>query len=146
MTFRGGVFAGLVVFVVAAIAIVQFPHVRVWIAACRAVPEAEQKSHDDALELSVRADSAITAGNYSTASDLLDVAVSRLGNAYVTSLAATDDTDLVFQAGRDKASHFDFQLAARMKQGALHTRLSMFRSKADISARCHALLRRIHIG
>jgi hypothetical protein len=146
MTFRGGVFVGLVVFVAAAIAIVQFPHVRVWSAACRAVPEAERKSYDDAMELSARADSAVTAGNYSSASDLLDVAVSRLGNAYVTVSAATDDTDLVLQAGRDKSSHFDFQLAARMKQSALHTRLSMFRSKADISARCHALLRRIHIG
>jgi hypothetical protein len=139
MTFRSGVFAGLVVFVVAAIAIVEFPRARVWIAACRAVPEAEQKSYDDAVELSARADSAISAGTYSTASDLLDVAVSRLGNAYVTPLAATDDTDLVIEAGRDKASRFDFQLAARMKQGALHTRLSMFRRKAHVSERCHAL-------
>jgi hypothetical protein len=146
MTFRGGLIVGLVVFVVVAIAIVQFPRARVWVAACRAVPQAEQKSYDDAMELSARADSAISAGTYSTASDLLDVAVLRLGNAYVTPLVATDDTDLVLQAGGDKASRFDFRLAARMKQGALHTRLSMFRRKAHVSERCHALLRRIHLG
>ena len=145
MTFRSIVIAGLVVFVVAAIAVVQFPHIRVWIAACRAVPQADQARYDAAMGLSARANGAISSGNYSTASDLLDMAVARLGTVYENTGAA-DDTGMILQAGRDKATHFDFKLAARMKQSALQTRLSMFRRKAHVSARCHGLLAKVGLG
>ena len=145
MTFRSVVIAGLVVFVVAAIAVVQFPHVKVWIAACRAIPQADQARYDAAMGLSARANGAISSGNYSTASDFLDMAVARLGNVYENT-GSEDDTGLILQAGRDKATRFDFKLAARMKQSALQTRLSMFRRKAHVSARCHSLLSKVGLG
>ena len=145
MTFRGVVIAGLVVLVVAALGATRFHDVREVIAGCRAVPAADQGQYDAAMDLSARANSAISSGNYSSASDLLDLASSKLGHAYETDLLV-DDTGLILQAGQDKASHFDFKLAARMKQSALQTRLSMFRRKAHVSQRCHALLQRVGLG
>ena len=142
MTFRGGVVAGLVVLVVAALGATQFHEIRETIAGCRAVSGADQGQYDAATDLSARANSAISSGNYSSASDFLDMAIFKLGHAYDTGLSA-DDTGLLLQAGQDKASHLDFKLAARMKQSALQTRLAMFRRKAHVSERCHALLRRV---
>ena len=145
MALRHGVIVGLVVFVVAAIAVVQYPRMKVWITSCRAVPQADQARYDAAMGLFARANGAVSSGNYSTASDILDMAISRLGNAY-ESAGVNDDTGLMLQAGRDKAAHFDFKLAARMKQSALYTRLYLFRGKAHRSLRCHSLLRYVGLG
>jgi hypothetical protein len=145
MTFRVGVIAGLVVLVIAALGAARFHEVRDVIAGCRDVPGAGHGQYDAAVDLSMRANSAISSGNYSSANDLLDMAISKLGHAYETGLSM-DDTGLILQAGQDKASHLDFKLAAQMKQSALQTRLSMFRKKAHVSDRCHALLRRVGLG
>ena len=145
MTFRSGVIAGLVVLVMAALGASRFHKVREAIVGCRTVSAADQSQYDAAMDFSARANSAISSGNYSSASDLLDMAISKLGQAYETGLLA-DDTGLILQAGQDKASHLDFKLAARMKQSALQARLSMFRRKAHVSERCHALLRRVGLS
>ena len=145
MTLRRGVIAGLVVFFVAAIAIVQYPRMKVWMASCRAVPQADQARYDAAMGLFARANGAVSSAHYSIASDLLDMAISKLGNVY-EGAGADDDTGLMLQAGRDKAVHFDFKLAARMKQSTLYTRLSMFRGKARRSVRCRSLLRYVGLG
>src|SRR5260221_12026896 len=100
MTFRGGIIAGLVIFVVAAFGATRLPQVREAIAGCRAVPAADQDRYDAAMDLSVQANNAIASGNYSSASDFMDMAISRLGNTYeVGSLA--DDTGLILQAGQE---------------------------------------------
>jgi len=145
MTFRGGVVAGLVVLVVAALVAPRFHQIKEVVAACRTAPAADQGQYDAAIDLSARANSAIASGNYSSANDLMDLAISKLGRAYEMG-STEDDTGLILQVGQDKASHLDFTLAARMKQSALQTRLSMFRRKADVSERCHVLLRRVGLG
>jgi hypothetical protein len=142
---RGVVIAGLVVFVAAAAGATRFHQIREGIVGCRGIPLADQSRYAAALDLSERADSVLSSGNFSTASDVLDMAIAKLGSAYETALSA-DDTGLVLEAGRDKASHLDFKLAVRMKQSVLQSRLSMFRRKAQVSDRCHALLRRVGLG
>jgi hypothetical protein len=107
------------------------------------VPASDQKSYDTSIELLGRANEAFSAHNYPVASDLLDLAILSLGSSYATP-SPTDDTGAVLLAARNEAARSDFQMAARMKQGALNTRLALFRKKADFAQRCHSVLKRVN--
>jgi len=145
MTLRRGIIAGFAVFIALAAGAALFLRESPWIRACRAVPDADQARYASALELYGQASSAISAGNFSTASDILDLGNSKLGNSYQTH-PAPDDTAIIFQAGENEASHSDFKQAARMKQEAMQTRLSMLRRKSYLSGRCRSILKMIGLA
>ncbi len=115
-------------------------HERQLLAACRTLPQADDAQYDAAEEAFGLASKAYNAHSYSTASDLFDMAASKLGNIYQMAGAGPDDTAETLEAARAEAARSDFQLAAQIKQGALQTRLSLYRRKQHLSQRCHAIL------
>jgi len=85
---------------------------------------------------------AFSGRNYSTASDLFDMAASKLGDVYQMT-GVLDDTGMALEAGRAAAKQSEFQLAAQIKKSAMATRLAGFRRKQHLSERCRDILAKI---
>lgn len=143
MMSRTKLIAGLAVFFVMAVGFALLYRERHLMAACRPLSFAEDTQYRAAADLADQANRAISSRNYSTASDLIDMAISKLGNAYQLPGNSHDDTDMTLEAGKVEMARSEFQLAVRMKQSAIEQRLSMFRRKQHLSERCQSILGKI---
>lgn len=142
MSVRNKAIAGIVVFLALAIGLAVFLDVGGLRRACTPVPDRDRHSYDTSMELSARANEAVTSRNYPVANDLLDLALLSLGSSYAAG-STFDDTGMMLVAAKTEVARANFQLAARMKQDVLNTRLSLFRKKADMAGRCQSVLKRV---
>jgi hypothetical protein len=145
MSIKNKAIAGGVVVIVLAIAGAVLLKAGQLSRACTAVTEADQRNYDAARDAFERANMALSSRNYSTANDLMDMAISNLGYAYGAE-PGQDDTDTVMAAARDVVARSDFQLAAHMKQDVVRARFAQFQKKASIAHRCHSVLKKIGLG
>jgi hypothetical protein len=143
MTSRTKVITGFAIFLVVAVGLALFYRERRLMAACKPVSFVEETKFRAAADYADQANKAISSRNYSTASDLIDMAIKSLGNAYQLPGEERDDTEMTLEAGKAETARSEFQLAVRMKQSAIQTRLSMFRRKQHLSQRCQSVLGRI---
>jgi hypothetical protein len=143
MTSRTKLIAGFALVAVLVIGLALLYHERRLVAACRAVPQADDAQFRVAEDLFNQGNRAFSSRNYSTANDLFDMAASKLGDVYRMAGAGQDDTGLALEAGRAEANRSEFQLAAQIKQSAMAARLSSFRRKQHLSERCHAILAKV---
>jgi hypothetical protein len=139
---RNKAIVGMILFIAVAIALAAFFYLGDLRRACTPVPDRDQRSYNTSMELFGRANEAFSSRNYPVANDLLDLAILSLGNSYATP-SSVDDSGMVLLAARKEVARSDFQMAARMKQGALNTRLSLFRKKTEMARRCQAVLKRV---
>ena len=143
MTSRTKLIAGFAVFFVLAVGLALLYRERRLVAACQSVPFADEARYRAARDLTSQANNALSSRNYSIANDLFDMAAVKLGDTYRMAGAGEDDTGMALEAGRAESARGEFQLAARMKQSAMQSRLSMFYSRQHLSERCHDMLAKI---
>jgi hypothetical protein len=141
MSVRSWLIVGTILFLAAAICLAIVLDVGNFRKACLATPGADRISYESAMELSGRAAGALKSRDFPVASDMLDMAIAKLGNSYQIGLTS-DDTGMVILAAKDAVARSDFELAAQMKKNALDTRLIMFRKKARIGRGCYSLSKR----
>ena len=104
----------------------------------------DQASYESAQDSYVRANAAISSRNYAAASDMLDVGLSRLGDAYQLG-RAEDETGELVSAAKAAAARSEFQIAAQMKREAMGRRLYLFQRKTRLSGLCHDIAKRWHL-
>jgi hypothetical protein len=104
----------------------------------------DQADFEAAQDSYIRANAAITSHNYAAASDMLDVALSRLGDAYQLGRADDETVELV-SAAKAAAVRSEFQIAAEMKREAMGRRLYLFQRKTRLSGLCHDIAKRWHL-
>jgi hypothetical protein len=143
MTYRSKVILGAAAFAVLATGLALLTRERYLVAACRTAPQAGDAQYRAAEDMFSQGNKAFSGRNYSTASDLFDMAASKLGDVYQMTGAGQDDTGMALAAGRVAAARSEFQLAAQIKQSAMATRLANFRRKQHLSGRCHGMLAKI---
>jgi len=143
MTSRTKLIAVFSVLFVLAISLALLYRERQLLAGCRTIPQADDAQYRAALDMFSQGNKAFFGRNYSTASDLFDMAASKLGDVYQMTGAGQDDTGMALAAGRVAAARSEFQLAAQIKRSAISTRLASFRSKQHLSERCHDILAKI---
>ena len=137
------VIAGLVVLGVLAVGLVFAMDVYGIRRGCFAHPQ-DQASYESAQDSYVRANAAISSRNYAAASDMLDVGLSRLGDAYQLG-RAEDETGELISAAKAAAARSEFQIAAQMKREAMGRRLYLFQRKTRLSGLCHDIAKRWHL-
>ena len=142
MTSRTKLIAAFAVLFVPAIGLALLYRERQLLAACRTIPQADDAQFRVAQDMFSQGNQALSARNYSIASDLFDMAASKLGDVYQMT-GAPDDTGMALAAGRVAAARSEFQLAAQIKQSAVLTRLASFRRKQHLSERCRDILAKI---
>jgi hypothetical protein len=142
MSVRNKVIAGTVVILALAIGLAVFVDVGGLRRACMSVPDRDRNNYDTSMALSGRANEAFASRHYSVANDLLDLALLSLGDSYAAG-SAVDDTGTMLVAAKTEVAKSNFQLAARMKQDVLNTRLSVYRKKTDIARRCQSVVKRV---
>jgi hypothetical protein len=140
---RTKLIAGIVVCAVLATGLALLTRERHLVAACRTAPQAGDAQYRAAQDMFSQGNKAFSGRNYSTASDLFDMAASKLGDVYQMTGAGQDDTGMALAAGRVAAARSEFQLAAQIKRSAMATRLASFRRKQHLSERCHDILAKI---
>ena len=101
----------------------------------------DQTNYESARDFYIQAGRAISSRNYAAASDMLDVGLSRLGDAYQLG-RGEDETGEVISAAKSAAAHSEFQIAAQMKREAMGRRLYLFQRKTRLADVCHAIARR----
>ena len=143
MTSRTKLIAGFAVFFVIAVGLALLYRERRLVVACQPLSFAEETQYRAASDFAGQAGKAISSRNYSTASDLIDMAISRLGDSYQLPGGERDDTEMTLEAGKAEMARSEFQLAVRMKQSVIQTRLSMYRRKQHLSERCQGILGKI---
>jgi len=104
----------------------------------------DQADYQAARDYYAQAGSAISSHNYGAANDMLDIALSKLGDAYQLG-RAQDETDDLVVAAKAAVQRSEFKLAAGMKQEALSHRLYLFQRKTRLSGLCHAIAKRWHL-
>jgi hypothetical protein len=142
MTSRTKLIAAFAVLFVLAIGLALLYRERQLLTACRAIPEADDAQFRAAQDMVSQGNKAFSGRNYSTASDLFDMAASKLGDVYQMT-GVLDDTGMALEAGRAAAKQSEFQLAAQIKKSAMATRLAGFRRKQHLSERCRDILAKI---
>ena len=105
----------------------------------------DQARYESARDLYGQATGAINSHNYSAANDMLDLALSRLGDAYQLG-RAEDETGELVTAAKAAAARSEFQIAAGMKLEAMGRRLYLFQRKTRLSGLCHAVAKRWHLA
>ncbi len=105
----------------------------------------EQADYETARDSYVRANQAMASRDYAAASDMLDMALSRLGNSYQLGRAEDETSELV-SAAKSAAARSEFQIAASMKLEAVGRRLSLFQRKTRLSGLCHTIAKRWHLA
>lgn len=143
MTSRTKLIVGIAVVAVVVAGLALLYRERRLVAACRTVPQADDAQFRVAEDMFNQGNGAFSARNYSTASDLFDMAAAKLGDVYQMAGPGQDDTGMALEAGRAEAKRSEFQLAAQIKQSAMAARLSSFRRKQHLSERCHGILAKI---
>jgi len=101
----------------------------------------DQVNYQSARELYAQAGGAVASRNYGPANDMLDLALSDLGDSYQLG-RAEDETGELVAAAKAAALQKEFQIAAQMKMEALNRRLSLFQRKTRLSGLCHAIAKR----
>lgn len=101
----------------------------------------EQADYEVARDSYVRASAAMSSRNYAAASDMLDMALSRLGDSYLLG-RAEDETGELVSAAKAAAARSEFKIAASMKLEAMSRRLNLFQRKTRLSGICHAIAKR----
>jgi len=104
-----------------------------------------QADYEAAQDSYARANSAISSRNYAAANDMLDMALSRLGDSYQLGRAEDETVELV-SAAKAAAARSEFQIATEMKREAMGRRLYLFQRKTRLSSVCHAIARRWHLA
>jgi hypothetical protein len=104
----------------------------------------DQAQYQSARDLYVRANRAVAARNFIAASDLLDMALIRLGDSYRLGRAADDTGEVVF-AAKAAAARTEFEIAARLKLEVMNRRLYQFQRKTRLSGLCRDVARRWHL-
>jgi hypothetical protein len=105
----------------------------------------EQSDYEAARDSYARANGAMSSRNYAAASDMLDMALSRLGDSYQLG-RAEDETGELVSAAKSAAARSEFQIAASMKREAVGRRLYLFQRKTRLSGLCHAVAKRWHLA
>lgn len=141
MSIRSTVIVGVVVLLAGAIGLAVLGDAGGWREVCQPASSSEQDDDKSAARLSVRAGSAIASGNYAVANDILDLALSELGNNYQTELSS-DDTGTVLSAAKDAEARHELQVAVQLKKSVLDARLVMSRKKAHIARGCASIFNR----
>jgi hypothetical protein len=141
MSVRGKVIAGAAILLAGAIGLAVLLDAGGWREVCQPVSSSEQDDDKSAAQLSARAAGAIATRNYAVANDILDLALSELGNSYQTELSS-DDTGMVLSAAKDAAARHELQVAAQLKKSVLEARLVMSRKKAHIARGCASVFNR----
>src|ERR1043165_571984 len=75
----------------------------------------DQARYQAAWDLYSKANTAIGSRNYAAANDMLDMALTQLGDTYRLGRGA-DETEEVVTAAKAAAARSEFEIAARMKQ------------------------------
>ena len=101
----------------------------------------DQARYQSAFDLYSKANSAIGSRNYAAANDMLDIALSRLGDTYQLGRGA-DETEEAVAAAKAAAARSEFEIAARMKLDVMNRRTWLFQRKTRLSKLCHAVARR----
>lgn len=101
----------------------------------------DQARYQAAFDLYSKANTAIGSRNYAAANDMLDMALSQLGDTYRLGRGA-DETEEVVTAAKAAAARSEFEIAARMKQDVMSRRTWLFQRKTRLSKLCHAVARR----
>ena len=105
----------------------------------------DQANYQSARELYAQAGGAVASRNYGTANDMLNLALSKLGDSYQLG-RAEDETDELVTAAKAAALRSEFQIAAQMKLEAMSRRLYLFQRKTRLSGLCHAIAKRWGFG
>jgi hypothetical protein len=105
----------------------------------------DQADYEAARDSYVRANGAMSSRNYGAANDMLDMALSRLGDAYQLGRAEDETGELVL-AAKSAAARSEFQIAASMKREAMGRRLYLFQRKTRLAGVCHAIAKRWHLA
>jgi hypothetical protein len=105
----------------------------------------DQAGYESARQLYGEAGGAIASHNYGPANDMLNLALSKLGDSYQLG-RAEDETDELVIAAKAAALRNEFQIAAQMKMEAMNRRLYLFQRKTRLSGLCHAIARRWGFG
>jgi len=101
----------------------------------------DQARYQAAFDWYSKANTAIGSRNYAAANDMLDMALSQLGDTYRLGRGA-DETEEVVTAAKAAAARSEFEIAARMKQDVMNRRSWLFQRKTRLSKLCHAVARR----
>ena len=105
----------------------------------------DQARYQSAQSLASEANGAIASKNYAAANDMLDLALSRLGDTYQLGRAA-DETGEAVLAAKSAAARGEFQIAARIKSDVMVRRLGLFQRKTHLSGLCQAVRKRWSLG
>lgn len=105
----------------------------------------EQADYESARDSYMRANSAMSSHNYAAANDMLDMALSRLGDSYQLG-RVEDETGELVSAAKSAVARSEFQIAASMKREAVGRRLYLFQRKTRLSGLCHAIAKRWHLA
>jgi hypothetical protein len=95
----------------------------------------DQARYQSALDLYYKANDAIGSRNYAAANDMLDMALSNLGDSYLIGRHA-DETQEVVAAGKAAAVRGEFEIASRLKLEAMGRRVYNFQRKTRLSQVC----------
>ena len=107
-------------------------------------PPLDPAKVEAASDLSLHAYQAIESKNYAAANDMLDMALSRLGDDYAVGRHRDETVDMV-AAARAAAANSQLEIAARMKYDALNGRISHYRRRIRLSELCHDMAHRWHL-
>jgi len=97
-----------------------------------------------ASDLSLHAYQAIESKNYAAANDMLDLALSRLGDDYAVGRHRDETVDMV-AAARAATANSQLEIAARMKYDAMNGRIWHYRRRIRLSGLCHDMAHRWHL-
>ena len=108
-------------------------------------PHLDPAGYQSAQALYEQASGAVSGRNYAAANDMLDMALSRLGDSYQLGRGA-DDTIEAVAAARSAAARSEFQVAAQIKAEVMGRRLSLLRRKMRLSDVCRRVAKRWHLA
>jgi len=101
----------------------------------------DQARYQLAFGLYSKANTAIESRNYAAANDMLDAALSNLGDSYQLGRRA-DETEEAVTAAKAAAARSEFEIAARLKLEAMGRRVYQFQRKTRLSQVCRQVARR----
>ena len=107
-------------------------------------PPLDQAKVEAASDLNLHAFEAIVSKNYAAANDMLDLALSRLGDDYAVG-RHRDETVAIVAAARAAAANSQLEIAARMKYDAMKGRIGLYRRRIRLSGLCHDMAHRWHL-
>ena len=105
----------------------------------------DQVRYQSALDLYSKGNEAVGSHRYAAANDMLDMALSTLGDSYRLGRGA-DETSEMVTAAKAAAARSEFEIAARLKIEAMSRRVWLFQRKTRLSGLCRAVAKRWGFG